>query len=215
MTGRGRHAARGARYARLRWVMARQAACAGTTEEARVDPGTRLANQVLVLWDVDHTLTANGGASKHVYARAFELLTGSPAVSPGTDGRTDPQTMSNMLADHGLPVSDAYVVRIPEALAAAMADKALSLRELGHALPGAHAAPEALRDVPGVIQTVLSGNIRPNALAKLAAFGLDADPTSRSAVTTLTIPSARIWWVLPGNGLAPGRGRCWMHRAQC
>jgi phosphoglycolate phosphatase-like HAD superfamily hydrolase len=140
-----------------------------------VHPGTRSADQVLVLWDVDHTLIDNGGVSKQVYARAFELLTGGAAASPArTDGRTDPLIMANMLADNGLPESDAYLTSIPEALAAAMAEKESSLRRLGHALPGARAALQALRDTPGVIQTVLSGNIRPNALAKLAAFGLDA-----------------------------------------
>jgi phosphoglycolate phosphatase len=139
-----------------------------------VDPAAGPAGQVLVLWDVDHTLIENGGVSKQVYARAFELLTGGPAASPArTDGRTDPQIMSNMLADHGLAVRDGDVGRIQEALAAAMAEKEPLLAQLGHALPGAHAALHALREMPGVIQTVVSGNIRPNALAKLAAFGLD------------------------------------------
>jgi phosphoglycolate phosphatase len=140
-----------------------------------VDTGIRSADQVLVLWDVDHTLIENGGVSKQVYARAFELLTGNPAASPArTDGRTDPQIMANLLTDHGLTAGDDYVSRIPQALAAAMAEKEPLLRQLGHALPGARAALEALRDTSGVIQTVLSGNIRPNAVAKLAAFGLNA-----------------------------------------
>src|SRR5437660_466817 len=43
---------------------------------------------LLVLWDVDHTLIENGGVSKEMYARAYELLTGeSPSEQPETDGR--------------------------------------------------------------------------------------------------------------------------------
>jgi phosphoglycolate phosphatase-like HAD superfamily hydrolase len=40
-------------------------------------------------------------------------------------------------------------------------------------LPGAAEALAALIRIPGVVQSVLTGNIRPNAIAKLAAFGLD------------------------------------------
>jgi phosphoglycolate phosphatase-like HAD superfamily hydrolase len=40
-------------------------------------------------------------------------------------------------------------------------------------LPGAREALLALHETPGVIQSVLSGNIRANAEAKLRAFGLD------------------------------------------
>jgi len=32
---------------------------------------------LLVLWDIDHTLTENHGVDKETYALAFELLTGT------------------------------------------------------------------------------------------------------------------------------------------
>lgn len=82
--------------------------------------------------------------------------------------------MSNMLADHGLSATSEQLARVPLALAEAMAEKAPQLGRRGYALPGARAALEALQGTAGVIQTVLSGNIKPNAFAKLAAFGLDA-----------------------------------------
>jgi phosphoglycolate phosphatase-like HAD superfamily hydrolase len=47
------------------------------------------------------------------------------------------------------------------------------LRERGHELPGARAALTAFRSSPGIVQSVLTGNIRPNAVTKLSAFGLD------------------------------------------
>jgi hypothetical protein len=39
--------------------------------------------QVLLLWDVDHTLIENSGVSKAVYARAFELMAGCSGGSAG------------------------------------------------------------------------------------------------------------------------------------
>ena len=43
---------------------------------------------LLVLWDIDHTLTENHGVNKEIYAYAFELLTGRRAeYEAQTDGR--------------------------------------------------------------------------------------------------------------------------------
>jgi len=47
------------------------------------------------------------------------------------------------------------------------------IRERGRALPGAEAALAALAADAGVVQSLLTGNVQPNALVKLAAFGLD------------------------------------------
>jgi hypothetical protein len=58
--------------------------------------------QVLLLWDVDHTLIENSGVSKAVYARAFEMMTGHAAeVQPGTDGRTDYEIVRNLFTANG------------------------------------------------------------------------------------------------------------------
>jgi phosphoglycolate phosphatase len=43
----------------------------------------------------------------------------------------------------------------------------------GRALPGAREAVAAVAGLPGVVQSVLTGTIRPNAAAKLRAFGMD------------------------------------------
>ncbi|GAA3254461.1 haloacid dehalogenase-like hydrolase [Nonomuraea helvata] len=127
----------------------------------------------LVLWDVDHTLIENGGVSKETYARAFELLTGRPATYRAeTDGRTDPQIMVNLLRRHGIEPSPDQRARLGEALETAMALNRSRLSERGHALPGALDAITALAGVPGVVQSVLTGNIKPNAMAKVSVFGL-------------------------------------------
>ena len=58
--------------------------------------------QVLLLWDVDHTLIENSGVSKAVYARVFEMMTGrAPQVQPGTDGRTDYEIVRNLFTANG------------------------------------------------------------------------------------------------------------------
>ncbi|MFI9561440.1 haloacid dehalogenase-like hydrolase [Nonomuraea endophytica] len=128
---------------------------------------------VLVLWDVDHTLIENGGVSKETYAGAYELLTGRPAeFRAETDGRTDLEIMTNLLTRHGVQVTDEHLTRLPEVLRSSLAARRERLREKGHALPGAREAITALGGLQGVIQSVLTGNIRPNAFVKVATFDL-------------------------------------------
>jgi phosphoglycolate phosphatase-like HAD superfamily hydrolase len=129
---------------------------------------------LLVLWDIDHTLIENNGVNKEIYARAFELLTGQPAQHPArTEGRTEPEIMRNMLQTHGIELTPVYAARMREVLEFATLSKATELRIRGHELPGARGALSALKSSPGIIQSVLSGNILPNAVTKLSAFHLD------------------------------------------
>lgn len=126
----------------------------------------------LVLWDVDHTLVENNGVSKQIYAAAFTALTGRPAVHPPpTEGRTDREITRLLFAAHGLPVPTWSAVA--EALERAGAALSERLSEQGWALPGAADCLRALAGRPDVVQSVLTGNIRPNARMKLAAFDLD------------------------------------------
>jgi phosphoglycolate phosphatase len=139
-----------------------------------VSESQSVARTLLVLWDIDHTLIENHGVNKETYAEAFRLLTGRAAVHPAqTDGRTEPEIMRNMLLLHGIELTPDYVERMPEVLEVATNMKAAALRERGHELPGARRALAALREIPGVIQSVLSGNIKLNAFTKLSTFGLD------------------------------------------
>jgi phosphoglycolate phosphatase-like HAD superfamily hydrolase len=54
-----------------------------------------------------------------------------------------------------------------------LAAKREELAAKGRMLPGADAALAALASTPGVVQSVLTGNVKPNAILKLATFGLD------------------------------------------
>jgi phosphoglycolate phosphatase-like HAD superfamily hydrolase len=127
-----------------------------------------------LLWDIDHTLIENHGVNKETYAAAFELLTGKPAVRRArTDGRIEPEVMRDMLTLHGVAATPEHEARMAWALETATKANAEKLRERGHELPGARDALTAFSQMAGVVQSVLSGNIRPNAVTKLSAFGLE------------------------------------------
>ncbi|MCC4319586.1 HAD hydrolase-like protein [Streptomyces malaysiensis] len=126
----------------------------------------------LVLWDIDYTLLVSGPAGRSVYPRAFTALTGAqPECTVPTEGRTEPEIMAELLAHHGVTGISA------EDAAAAMTDALREadgeLRAKGRRLPGALVTLAALRDDPRAVQSLLTGNLRPNAHRKLAAFGLE------------------------------------------
>ena len=127
-----------------------------------------------MLWDVDHTLVENAGVSKETYTAAFAALTGElPAHLARTAGRTDRLIMREMFREHDLVVpswADIYA-----ALEAAGAQHWHAMRDRGWALPGARSAVAALAQEPGVVQSLLTGNIRPNATMKVSALDLDGD----------------------------------------
>ena len=130
-----------------------------------------LAMHVLILWDVDHTLVENAGVSKEIYAAAFEALTGSQPVQPArTGGRTDRLIMRGMFDAHGLqtpPWPD-----IARALQRAGETRTAAMRVRGSVLPGVAEAIHSLSQDALYVQSVLTGNIRPNAEMKVSALGL-------------------------------------------
>lgn len=130
--------------------------------------------ETLILWDVDHTLIENGGVSKANYALAFEILIGRRPEHPAkTSGRTDVSIVAGILSDNG---EDPTRFSTDEQLAAlhrAGDQNRELLAERGHALPGAVEALKRFRADSSLINSVLTGNIEPNARTKLAAFDLD------------------------------------------
>ena len=71
-------------------------------------------------------------------------------------------------------MTDAMAGRLFDVLAAAGAENAGALRDRGRVLNGVLTALSALMSMPIIVQSVLTGNILPNAQVKLGAFGLDA-----------------------------------------
>jgi phosphoglycolate phosphatase len=129
--------------------------------------------QLIVLWDVDHTLVDNAGVSKEIYAGAFKALAGRGAELPApTEGRTDRAIMLEMFVRHGLPVPGWASAQ--RALEEAGQAREEDLRRRGRVLPGVQEALKALATDSEICSSVLTGNIAANARVKLRAFGLDS-----------------------------------------
>jgi phosphoglycolate phosphatase len=133
---------------------------------------------VLVLWDVDGTLVQAGEVGRDIFTEAFQAVLGRApdqvvARMLTMAGRTDPEIALELLAAHEVTDGVRHLPAFSEALVAALAAKAAVIRERGRALPGARKALAALDRTEGVVQSLLTGNVQPNARLKLASFGLD------------------------------------------
>ena len=145
---------------------------------------------LLVLWDIDFTLVDAGGVGTRLYRMVFHDMFGTdlPAAALMA-GRTDRAIVLDTLTRAGIPEPrqhlDQFLARL-----AALAPTGRELTERhSRALPGAAAALDALAAfAPGrdgaddagdpaqqvcVVQSVLTGNVRPMAAMKLSALGLD------------------------------------------
>jgi phosphoglycolate phosphatase len=127
---------------------------------------------LLVLWDVDYTLLSAAGLGNRLYEVVFKDMFGRDltAVAPKA-GRTDRAILLDTLSLAGVAEPRAYVDDFLALLARRAAEVDGSAQAYVRALPGAAAAIAALA-AAGARQSVLTGNIRPLAAAKLAAAGL-------------------------------------------
>jgi len=127
---------------------------------------------LLVLWDLDYTLLKAGGLGNRLYQTTFKDTFGRDltAIAPKA-GRTDRAILLDTLALAGVAEPRAHVDDFLAALARQVAALDGSAEAEVRALPGATAAIATLA-AAGARQSVLTGNIRPLAAAKLAAAGL-------------------------------------------
>ena len=134
----------------------------------------------LILWNIDLTLVDVARVSRDAYAEAFRRVTGRPLVAlPQLAGASDSEIFFESLALNGLAgdgeIDEHGLLGAYNAeLAAAFGARRDLLTKVGRVLPGAREALAAVARLPGAIQTVLTGTIRPNAGEKLRAFGLDS-----------------------------------------
>ncbi|GII53342.1 haloacid dehalogenase [Planotetraspora thailandica] len=128
----------------------------------------------LVLWNVDLTLVDVTIVTRDAYADAFRMVTGRPLVklAPAM-GRPDSEIIFETLAINGIVVEDQHLPRFLDALAVSFASKHKRLAKEGRTMPGAKDALKAVARLDGVVQSVLTGTIKGNAVHKLTAFGLD------------------------------------------
>ena len=113
------------------------------------------------------------------YAEAFGVVTGRPLIQlPQMAGQSESEIFFDALALNGTDVrADGTIERLLEPfsaeLAAVLAARRDDLVSQGRLMPGATDAVAAVTKLDGVVQTVLTGNSKPNAMLKLRAFGLD------------------------------------------
>lgn len=130
-----------------------------------------------MLWDVDGTLLRTNGVAQQAFDLAAEQVLGR---HPGPhevrmSGKTDPLIGLEILVFAGMAEADARR-RLPELLGRLETELAGAkdlVRTQGRALPGVEAVLAGLHDRPGVVQSLLTGNTRANAVLKVEAFGLD------------------------------------------
>jgi phosphoglycolate phosphatase len=133
--------------------------------------------RTVILWDIDGTLVSVGRVTRRSFdlavASALGRMPGEHGVSFG--GKTDPQIALEILAAMAVQGDDARgrVPAVLEALEREMGAAAEELRTEGSVLPGVRSLLERLHGRPEILQTVLTGNVEPNAHLKLDAFGLD------------------------------------------
>jgi phosphoglycolate phosphatase-like HAD superfamily hydrolase len=134
----------------------------------------------LVLWNIGLTLLDVARVNRAAYAEAFRAVTGRPLVQvPQMAGRTDSETFFEALAVNaagpqpGDPAGEVLLGRFTRELAAAFGARRGLLTAQGRLMPGAREAVAQVGRLPGLVQTVVTGAIRPNAIEVLRAFGLD------------------------------------------
>jgi phosphoglycolate phosphatase-like HAD superfamily hydrolase len=132
----------------------------------------------LILWDIDGTLVQAGEVGRDIFAEAFQAVLGRApdqvtARALVMAGRTDPEIALEFLAAHEVVEGERHLPAFNKALVTALAAKAAVIRERGRALAGAGDILAALDRTDGVVQSLLTGNVEPNALLKLASFELD------------------------------------------
>jgi phosphoglycolate phosphatase-like HAD superfamily hydrolase len=126
----------------------------------------------ILLFDIDGTLLASGGAGKFAMESALLEEFGLPALTAQVpySGRTDRAIGRDLLRLHGIDptpanfqrLHEAYLHRLPNALA----------RQPGRVLPGVVTLLESLAGRSDVAVGLLTGNIAAGAAAKLGHYGL-------------------------------------------
>jgi phosphoglycolate phosphatase len=113
------------------------------------------------------------------YAEAFGVVAGRPLIQlPQMAGRSESEIFFDALALSGVDVrTDDAAERLLEPfsaeLAAVLAARRDEMVSQGRLMPGAAEALAAVAKLDDAVQSVLTGNSKPNAMLKLRAFGLD------------------------------------------
>jgi phosphoglycolate phosphatase-like HAD superfamily hydrolase len=131
----------------------------------------------LILWDIDGTLLSAGPAARVAFDLAVARVVGRHPEDHGIhmSGKTDPQIALEILATMALSESEARE-HLPEVLRSLEREleRAVDvIRRDGRLHPGVAELLPRLHRTPGVVQSILTGNLAANARLKLGAFGVD------------------------------------------
>ncbi len=134
------------------------------------------------MWNIDLTLVDVARVSRDAYAEAFQRATGRPPG--GATAARRRERLGDLLrvtraerggvAGPGRDDESDLLARYNAELAVAFGARCELLPTRGRVLPGPREALAAVAQLPGVIQTVLTGTIKQNAGHKLRAFGLES-----------------------------------------
>ena len=123
---------------------------------------------LLVLWDIDGTLVNSAGHGRHAFEDAFRVVVGREPEWVDYAGRTDHQIAMSMLNG-----SSDHLPALLDLLAVKLAERQELIAAEGHVYPGVPETLAALHEADGVVNSLLTGNIKANAAVKVGAFGLD------------------------------------------
>jgi phosphoglycolate phosphatase len=130
-------------------------------------------NRRLLMWDVDRTLLVGGGVGVEAYAAAFTAVTGQAwAGTLMAAGRTDLSITPELFAQHGIADAAPHLADFFTRYASEFGARSHLMRGRGWLLPGVAEVLAALHARPGVVQTLVTGNITPIGIGKVTAFGL-------------------------------------------
>ncbi len=127
-----------------------------------------------MLWDIDGTLVNTAGHGRAAFMQAFEAVLGqSPALDDvPMAGRTDYAICLDLLERNSVEEPEALVNRMFEELHTALLERRELMAAQGRPQPGVRQALTHLGARQDVLQSLLTGNIEPNAEIKLGVFGL-------------------------------------------
>jgi phosphoglycolate phosphatase-like HAD superfamily hydrolase len=124
--------------------------------------------KTLILWDIDGTLIASGGAGVRALQTALRNTFGENGLINGIEfsGRTDPWIIRQIFARFGIPPTTENFARYFEAYLAVLPGE--MAKPGARILPGVREVLEAADARGDVAQGLLTGNIRRGAEAKLS-----------------------------------------------
>jgi phosphoglycolate phosphatase-like HAD superfamily hydrolase len=130
----------------------------------------------LILWDIDGTLLSTGTIGRHALEQAAASVAGINEIPHVVmSGKTDQRILREILVAAGLQPARIDEL-VPQAMAASIEILAAShdrIANEGTVHPGVGTLVDRLASHPGVRQSLVTGNLAPNARVKVGSLGLD------------------------------------------